>query len=86
MNHLIKDASPLGIGFRFLRLPEVCKVTGLAKSTVWLHSRQGTFPRPVAVSSKVSAWRSDELASWMNNRARVEFTPLDEGGLYEHQA
>lgn len=60
------------VGFRFMRLPEVCKVAGLAKSTVWEHVRRGTFPQPVKVTDKCTAWRSDEIENWMASRPRAD--------------
>ena len=35
-------------GSRILRMPEVCKLTGLGKSTIYKKISEGSFPAPVA--------------------------------------
>ena len=59
-------------GFRFMRLPEVCKAVGVGKSTVWELVRRGAFPLPIKVTTKCTAWRSDEVEAWMASRNRVD--------------
>ena len=46
---------------RFIRLPEVMRITGLAKSTVWLWVKQGKLPAPKKLSSRVTVWRESDL-------------------------
>lgn len=60
------------VGFRFMRLPEVCKAVGVGKSTIWGNVRRGAFPCPVKVSENCTAWRSDEVEAWMASRPRVD--------------
>src|SRR5687767_8708503 len=40
-----------------LRLPEVMARTGLARSTVYLHMKQGNFPAAVRLGDRAVAWR-----------------------------
>lgn len=65
-------------GVTLLRLKDVCKITGLGKSTVWKYSRLGRFPRPVKVTGTVTAWRSDELSQWVEDRQRLMFEGVQE--------
>lgn len=51
-----------------LRLPEVCKRTGLSRSTIYDLLAAGNFPKPVPVTPSRRAWRSDELAAWIDER------------------
>ena len=51
---------------RLLRLPEVMKLTGLAKSTVWLWVQQGKLPKPTKLSPRVSVWKESELKAWLD--------------------
>ncbi len=46
---------------RLIRIPEVMKITGLAKSTIWLWVKQGKLPSPYKLSSRVTVWRESEL-------------------------
>lgn len=68
----VKSKIPGVVGFRFMRLPEVCKAAGISKSTIWERVRRGMFPHPVKVTDKCTAWRSDEVEAWMASRPRVD--------------
>jgi len=49
----------------YVRLPTVCAITGLGRSTVWAWVRKGRFPAPVKLSARVSAWSVDDVREWM---------------------
>lgn len=51
----------------FLRITDVMKKTGIAKSTVWLWVSEGKFPRPIKLSPRVTVWNEDEIHEWQNN-------------------
>ena len=42
-----------------------------SSATLWRKVKAGTFPRPVKLADKVTAWRADEVQAWM---ARVNST------------
>ena len=48
----------------FLRVTEVMKMTGLAKSTVWLWVREGKLPQPIKLSPRVTVWEEDSIREW----------------------
>ncbi len=48
-----------------LRLREVTRVTGLARSTIYKLIREGRFPRPVKLAARAVAWRSDVVNAWI---------------------
>lgn len=52
----------------FLRLPEVCRRTGLSKSSIYQRERDGTFPSHVKIGPRTTAWRSDEIAAFIEAR------------------
>lgn len=61
-----------GFPFFYLRLRMVCEITGLSKTTVYEYSRNDPdFPKPVKLGAACTAWRSDELAAWMDSRPRA---------------
>lgn len=61
-----------GFPFRYFRLRTVCEITGLSKTTVYEYSRNDPdFPKPVKLGATCTAWRSDELAAWMDSRPRA---------------
>ena len=49
----------------YIRLPVVCAVTGLGRSTVWAWVRKRRFPAPIKLSARASAWNVDDLRIWL---------------------
>ena len=54
-----------------LRLPDVQKLTGLSRSSVYRLEASGDFPQHVRLSERATAWRKDELLEWVDTRPRV---------------
>jgi len=46
---------------RMLRIHEVCRVTGLGRSTVWSYVNKGLLPPQVKIGSKAVGWPSMEI-------------------------
>ena len=59
---------------RMLRLPEVQQRTGLSATTIWRREKAGEFPRRRKIGPNAVAWRSDEIADWIEARPVVEST------------
>ncbi len=55
---------------RFMRMPEVVAVTGLAKSTIRYCIEEGTFPTPVRLTTRAVAWRESQIRDWMDSRPK----------------
>ena len=51
----------------FLKLPDVCKRTGLSRSTVYKLIKAGTFPRQIKLTEHSSAWIASEIQEWADN-------------------
>ena len=54
-----------------LRLPDVRKVTGLSRSSIYRLESTGDFPKRVRLSERACAWRENELLDWIDSRPRV---------------
>lgn len=75
----------------FLRLPEVKKITGLGRSTIYLKISKGTFPASVNLGERAVAWIDTEIHQWIAERiaeSKPEFnllgttlTPSSKGDL-----
>jgi prophage regulatory protein len=56
---------------RFIRLPEVIKITGLSRSSIYNMCYNGSFPKQFKLSSKGTtgavAWCREEILMWMKN-------------------
>lgn len=47
------------------RLPTVMARTGLSRSEVYRRVAQGTFPAPVKIGQRSSAWAGKEVDAWI---------------------
>lgn len=54
---------------RFLRLPEVMKLVGLKKSTIYLYIAKAQFPAPRKIGKRISVWLAEEVYAWMKKCA-----------------
>ena len=50
-------------------LPPIPPLVPVSKSTLWARVKAGEFPRPVKLSARVTAWRVEDIAAWMNARS-----------------
>lgn len=37
-------------------------------ATLWRNVKAGTFPRPVKLSARITAWRVEDIRAWMDAR------------------
>lgn len=52
---------------KLYRLPEVLKITGMCKATIYSRIKTGDFPAPVVIfkGGRAVGWRSDALTAWL---------------------
>ncbi len=60
--------------FRYLDYPEVTAIVGLTKTPIRSRVKAGTFPQPVALSSRCVRFRSDQIADWMDAQSAAPDT------------
>ena len=53
---------------RFLRRPEVTARTGLARSTIKVRMREGSFPKPLSLGSRAVGWIEEEVDEWIRKQ------------------
>ena len=56
---------------RIMRIPEVVKITGLSKATIWRRVKSGDFPAPLRLgnlNSRSIGWREGEVEKWIDSR------------------
>ena len=51
----------------FSRQPEVLKIIPLSPATLWRKVKDGSFPAPVKLSERVTAWRVEDIRAWMQS-------------------
>lgn len=63
------SAMPTAAPVRLIRLPEVCRRTGLGKTTIYELRKSGAFPPPVViVPPRVVGYVEAEVDSWIAAR------------------
>lgn len=57
-------ATPPAMPVAFLRLGDVMRITGLARSTVYRLVARQSFPPPCRLGVRAVGWRSSDIAQW----------------------
>jgi prophage regulatory protein len=52
----------------FLRRNKVEAMTGLGRSSIYARMANGTFPKPVKLSTRMVRWVSSDIQGWLNDR------------------
>lgn len=55
-----------------LRLPEVIRLTGLSRSSIYRLESLSEFPARVKLSEAASGWKSEEVRAWIDNLPRAK--------------
>jgi len=53
---------------KFIRIATVVSMVGLPKTSIYDAVREGSFPKPVKLGVRSSAWRLSEVQKWMQDR------------------
>ena len=51
-----------------LRLPDVCKVTGLRRSWIYQLEAEKRFPRRIKIGQRAVGWIEGEVQAWLLGR------------------
>lgn len=54
-----------------LRFPEVCKLTKLARSTIYDMMARDEFPRPIQLTQRAVGWKEDVVKAWCDKRPQA---------------
>lgn len=73
-------ASNTSAPLRALRVPQVCGVTGLKRTTLYDLEAAGKFPKRVKLSDRCSAWLEHEVQAWLAERVASSRSPARSGG------
>ncbi len=61
-----------------LRLPDVCNMTGMSKSTVWNKLNPKSkyfdkdFPKQIKISGNIVAWSAEEVQAWIDAKRQQQ--------------
>lgn len=51
-----------------LRRPDVERITGLSRSTLYAMIAEGDFPKPVRLGKRAVGWREADISAWLESR------------------
>ncbi|WP_288939240.1 AlpA family transcriptional regulator [uncultured Roseovarius sp.] len=51
-----------------LRRPDVERITGLSRSTLYAMMAEGEFPKPIRLGKRAVGWREADIAAWLESR------------------
>ncbi|MBE9477448.1 MAG: AlpA family phage regulatory protein [Proteobacteria bacterium] len=54
---------------RIYRRPDVEKLIGLSRSTLYAMMAEGAFPKPVKLGKRAVGWRERDVRDWLNSRS-----------------
>ncbi|MCE0723992.1 helix-turn-helix transcriptional regulator [Legionella resiliens] len=64
----------------FVRLPQIIgnkkanppipPIYPISKSTLWKRVKEGTFPKPIKLSARITAWRVEEIRQLIEQEAQ----------------
>ncbi|HEX7687954.1 MAG TPA: AlpA family phage regulatory protein [Burkholderiaceae bacterium] len=64
--HFMTDPAVPSAFFREAQL--VPNVIPVSPATLWRWVREGNFPKPVRLSSRITAWRVEDVERWIASR------------------
>jgi prophage regulatory protein len=64
---------------RFLRLKEVCRITGLGRSFIYQLQANKQFPQSVKIGVRAVGWVEEELRKWSADRIAASRTRASGG-------
>lgn len=54
--------------YSYLRQKELLRDLPFSAATLWRKVRNGTFPHPVKLSSRITAWDRSQVIAWMESK------------------
>lgn len=59
---------------KLYRLNELSDLLSIGKSTIWAWVKDGKFPKPIQITSRMTVWKSEDLETWLeeHNHQNIE--------------
>jgi prophage regulatory protein len=66
MSPKVKHPEEGAVMDRVLRFPEVKRLTGLSRTTIWEQEKAGKFPRHIQISARAVGWCESHVTAWLD--------------------
>jgi prophage regulatory protein len=53
---------------KYVRMSQLIEIVPMSKATIWRKLKDGTFPKPVKLGDRITAWRLDQIEAWLAAR------------------
>ena len=50
----------------FIRVADLVPIVSFSASTIWRRVKNRTFPAPIKLSERVTAWRAEDVRAWLD--------------------
>jgi prophage regulatory protein len=71
--------------YQVLRLPQVCKVTGLCRSMIYQLEAERRFPCRIKLGLRAVGWIESEVQEWLAIRVQHSRSSLSNSSELKHQ-
>lgn len=59
------------IGFRVIRIDELCERLQLSRSWIYQQIALNKFPRPISLGTRAVGWIESEINEWLESRVKA---------------
>jgi prophage regulatory protein len=55
---------------RYVRVNQLTQLIPISKASVWRKVKEGSFPKPIKLGERITAWRMEDVEAWLTARHR----------------
>ncbi len=55
-------------GAMYVRVSQLIKMIPVSKASIWRKVKDGSFPKPVKLGDRITAWHMDDIEAWLASR------------------
>ena len=52
----------------YVRVSQLTKLIPISKASVWRKVKEGSFPKPVKLGERITAWHMNDIEAWLAAR------------------
>lgn len=73
MSDKVEDQTKRSLSTRrsILRLPDVIRLTGFRRTSIYEMIKKGEFPNSHKIGPRAKGWDSDEIDNWIKERLKI---------------
>ncbi len=52
----------------YIRIAQLIKLIPVSRASIWRKVKDGTFPKPVKLGDRITAWDMKDIEAWLADR------------------